>query len=96
MDAINTLQAIELEGRAATVEEQKILSNYVGWGSLPDAFDPDKPEWADEFLELQAALTPQEYEAARQGGTHVCRSGAGKRRRHQQEAKPAAVLKKNA
>ena len=65
MDAINTLQAIELEGRAATVEEQKILSNYVGWGSLPDAFDPDKPEWADEFLELQAALTPQEYEAAR-------------------------------
>lgn len=65
MDAINTLQAIELEGRAATPAEQEILSRYVGWGALADAFDPDKPEWAEEFLELQAALTPEEYQAVR-------------------------------
>ena len=61
MDAINTLQAIELEGRTATPAEQEILSRYVGWGGLADAFDPDKPDWANEFLELQAALTPEEY-----------------------------------
>ena len=45
--------------------EQEVLSRYVGWGALADAFDPDKPEWANEFLELQAALTPEEYQAAR-------------------------------
>ena len=65
MDAINTLQGIELEGRTATPEEQEILSRYVGWGALADAFDPDKPSWTDEYLELKAALTPAEYEAAR-------------------------------
>lgn len=65
MDAINTLQGIELEGRSATPEEQEILSRYVGWGALADAFDPDKPSWTDEYLELKAALTPAEYEAAR-------------------------------
>ena len=65
MEAINTLQAIELEGRSATPAEQEILSRYVGWGGLPDAFDPDKPGWKDEFLELQAALTPEEYASAR-------------------------------
>jgi len=65
MEAINTLQAIELEGRAATSAEQEILSRYVGWGGLPDAFDPDKPDWTNEFLELQAALAPEEYESAR-------------------------------
>ena len=65
MEAINTLQGIELEGRSATRSEQEVLSRYVGWGGLPDAFDPDKPEWADEYLELKAALTPAEYEAAR-------------------------------
>ena len=65
MDAINTLQGIELEGRSATRSEQEVLSRYVGWGGLPDAFDPDKPEWANEYLELKAALTPAEYEAAR-------------------------------
>ena len=65
MDAINTLQGIELEGRTATPEEQEILSRYVGWGGIPDVFDPDKPGWADEYLELKAALTPAEYEAAR-------------------------------
>ena len=65
MDAINTLQAIELEGRSATLEEQEILSRYVGWGGLADAFDPDKANWSSEFLELQAALTPEEYASAR-------------------------------
>ena len=65
MEAINTLQGIELEQRTATPEEQEILSRYVGWGGIPDAFDPDKPEWADEYLELKLALTPEEYEAAR-------------------------------
>ena len=65
MEAINTLQGIELEGRSATPAEQEILSQYVGWGGLPDAFDPDKPGWTDEFLELQAALTPEEYASAR-------------------------------
>ncbi len=65
MEAINTLQGIELEGRAATAAEQEILSRYVGWGGLADAFDPDKPGWTNEFLELQAALTPEEYRSAR-------------------------------
>lgn len=65
MEAINTLQAIELEGRSATPAEQEILSQYVGWGGLPDAFDPDKSGWTEEFLELQAALTPEEYASAR-------------------------------
>ncbi len=65
MEAINTLQGIELEGRSATPAEQEILSRYVGWGGLPDAFDPDKPGWTEEFLELQAALTPAEYASAR-------------------------------
>ncbi len=65
MEAINTLQGIELEGRSATPAEQEILSRYVGWGGLPDAFDPDKPGWTEEFLELQASLTPAEYASAR-------------------------------
>ncbi len=65
MDAISTLKTIEDEGRNATPEEQEILSRDVGWGGLADAFDEDKPEWANEFKELQAALTPEEYTAAR-------------------------------
>ena len=65
MDAITTLKAIESEGRQATREEQEILSRYVGWGGLPDAFDNSKSGWASEYQELKAALTPAEYEAAR-------------------------------
>ena len=65
MDAITTLKRIEAEGRTATAEEQEILSRYVGWGAIPDAFDESKPEWKREFEELKAALTPEEYEAAR-------------------------------
>ncbi|MGN0777263.1 MAG: DEAD/DEAH box helicase family protein, partial [Candidatus Ventricola sp.] len=63
--AIRTLKQIEAEGRTATPQEQEILSRYVGWGGLADAFDPDKPAWADEYRQLAAMLTSQEYEAAR-------------------------------
>ena len=65
MDAIYTLKTIENEGRGATPEEQETLSRYVGWGGLADAFDPDKRDWSGEYKELKAALTPEEYTAAR-------------------------------
>lgn len=65
MDAITTLKRIEAEGRAATVDEQEVLSRYTGWGAIPDAFDESKSDWAKEYAELKAALTPEEYEAAR-------------------------------
>ena len=65
MDAIHTLQAIELEGRTATKAEQETLSRYVGWGGLADAFDPDNKAWESEFLELRTALSPAEYDSAR-------------------------------
>ena len=65
MDAIQLLHRLEAEHRAATPEEQTVLSRYVGWGGLADAFAPDKPTWADEYRQLAAALTPEEYEAAR-------------------------------
>ena len=65
MDAITTLKTIESEGRQATREEQEILSRYVGWGGLPDAFDDRKSGWASEYQELKNTLTPAEYEAAR-------------------------------
>ena len=65
MDAINTLKQIEFDGRSATAEEQEILSRYVGWGGLADAFDETKPNWSEEFQELYAALSPEEYTAAR-------------------------------
>ena len=65
MDAITTLKAIESEGRQATKKEQEILSRYVGWGGLADAFDDSKSGWASEYQELKNALTPAEYEAAR-------------------------------
>ena len=65
LTAIQTLKQIEAEGRVATPDEQEVLSRYVGWGGLADAFDPDKSAWADEYRQLAAILTPQEYEAAR-------------------------------
>ena len=65
LDAIETLKAIEAEGRSATPEEQEILSRYVGWGGLADAFDANKAAWTQEYKALQAALTPEEYAAAR-------------------------------
>ena len=63
--AIATLQQIEQENRQATLEEQHLLSQYVGWGGLPDAFDPDKAAWNAEYSELKGLLTPEEYAAAR-------------------------------
>ena len=65
IEAIRTLQAIETEGRSATPEEQTVLSQYVGWGGLADAFDPDKDSWAREYTQLKELLTPEEYAAAR-------------------------------
>ena len=65
MDAIRTLQTIEFEQRLATPEEQEVLSRYVGWGSLPQAFEENNAAWADEFQELYETLSPEEYEAAR-------------------------------
>ena len=65
MDAINLLKELEFDGRNATPEEQEVLSRYVGWGGLPDAFDPTKEIWADEYKELIVALSPEEYEAAK-------------------------------
>ena len=63
--AIQLLKKCEEEHRPATPEEQKILSGYVGWGGLADAFDENKASWATEYLELKTVLTPAEYEAAR-------------------------------
>ena len=63
--AIRTLFQLEQEHRGATIEEQEILSQYVGWGGLPDAFDPDKGNWAKEYAELKGLLSEDEYVAAR-------------------------------
>ncbi len=63
--AIATLKQIEAEGRNATPEEQHILSQYVGWGGLADAFDTDKAGWRVEYDELKGVLSPEEYAAAR-------------------------------
>ena len=65
MAAINLLKELELEGAQATPEQQEILSRYVGWGGLADAFDESKDNWKDEFAELYATLSPEEYVAAR-------------------------------
>ena len=63
--AIRTLFALEEENRTPTPEEQEILANYVGWGGLADAFDPNKPAWAQEYADLKKLLPEREYEAAR-------------------------------
>ena len=63
--AIRTLFALEEENRTPTPEEQEILANYVGWGGLADAFDPNKPAWAQEYTNLKNLLPEREYEAAR-------------------------------
>ncbi len=64
MEAINVLKECEFDGRFATPEEQEILSQYVGWGGIPEAFDPNNSAWADEYKELIVALSPEEYDAA--------------------------------
>ena len=65
MDAIHLLHDLELDGKLATPEQQEVLSRYVGWGSMPQAFDPDNKQWTDEYLELFATLGTEEYESAR-------------------------------
>lgn len=65
IDAINVLRNCEFENRFATPEEQEILSGYVGWGGIPEAFDENNEAWADEFIELYTVLSPDEYNAAR-------------------------------
>jgi N12 class adenine-specific DNA methylase/adenine-specific DNA methylase len=65
MDAINLLKELEFDGRQATPAEQEVLSRYVGWGGLADAFDETKENWKNEFAELYATLSPEEYAAAR-------------------------------
>lgn len=64
--AIQVLKKCESENRYASPEEQEILSNYVGWGGLPDAFDESKASWSDEYQELKDLLTQEEYAAARE------------------------------
>ena len=64
MAAINLLHELELENRLATPEEQETLSKYVGWGGLSMAFDENNAAWANEFQELYASLSPEEYRAA--------------------------------
>ena len=64
--AIRLLHTLEDENRIATPEEQQILSEYTGWGGLPDAFDENKDSWAQEYRELSELLTPAEYAAARE------------------------------
>lgn len=65
MEAIRALKECEFDNRFATPEEQEILSGYVGWGGISEAFDENNDAWADEFRELYTALSPAEYEAAR-------------------------------
>lgn len=64
MTAINLLHELEIENRLATPEEQEVLSRYVGWGGLSMAFDEHNAAWAEEFKELYASLSPEEYRAA--------------------------------
>ena len=65
IEAIRTLFKLEEEHRGATAEEQQVLSQYVGWGGLADAFDPGKDSWAKEYAELKGLLSEDEYSAAR-------------------------------
>lgn len=65
VEAVNLLHQLEFEHRLATPEEQEILSQYVGWGGLADAFDESKENWSEEFKELYTTLSPDEYEQAR-------------------------------
>ena len=65
IEAIKLLKHLEETTGQATPEQQEILSRYVGWGGLADAFDPEKPAWAAEYAQLKELLTPEEYAAAR-------------------------------
>ena len=65
IEAICTLQTVEGENRFATPEEQEVLARYVGWGGLQQAFDSENTSWTNEYTELKALLTPEEYASAR-------------------------------
>ena len=65
VNAIRLLKELEAVGQQASPEQQEVLSRYVGWGGLSDAFDPEKPAWASEYAQLKELLTPEEYAAAR-------------------------------
>ena len=65
IEAIRTLFKLEQEHRGATAEEQQVLSQYVGWGGLADAFDPNKENWSAEYTQLKELLSEDEYAAAR-------------------------------
>ena len=65
IEAIQTLRTLEQEHRGATAEEQQVLAQYVGWGGLADAFDPNKENWSAEYTQLKGLLTEEEYAAAR-------------------------------
>ena len=65
INAIRLLKELEAAGQQASPEQQEVLSRYVGWGGLSDAFDPEKPAWALEYVQLKELLTPEEYAAAR-------------------------------
>ena len=65
INAIRLLKELEAAGQQASPEQQEVLSRYVGWGGLSDAFDPEKPAWASEYAQLKELLTPEEYAAAR-------------------------------
>ena len=71
VEAIRTLKQIEGENRLATPEEQQILSGYVGWGGIPEAFDSTKENWQEEYSELKELLTDDEYAAARASVTNA-------------------------
>lgn len=66
IQAIHTLKKIESENRPATPEEQQVLAQYAGWGGLPDAFDKTRTRWKEEYRELKALLSPEEYASARE------------------------------
>ena len=65
VNAIRLLKELEANGQQASPEQQEILSRYVGWGGVPDAFDPDNESWSKEYAQLKELLTPEEYAAAR-------------------------------
>ena len=66
LSAIRLLKSLEEEGRNATPEEQEILSRYVGWGGMPQAFDPENTSWSSEYTQLKELLEDEEYKAARE------------------------------
>ena len=72
MAAVNLLHELQLENRLATPEEQETLAKYVGWGGLSMAFDENNAAWAEEFKELYASLSPEEYRAAKESTLMVC------------------------